>query len=119
MKKLLLVFAVMAFGFAASAQKIATVSQASIFEGKTSGTYVLQLPDQTTVAEVDAAKAYYTGYFTVAYAPGTHLATITLTENAAMNRKVITRFLMALQLETVKVDGKTCPVGEFYETFLK
>lgn len=119
MKKILLVLVVVLAGFAASAQKSAAVSSKSLETGKSTGKYLFAFPADITAKQVDDVKAYYKDYFTVGFNEMKHEATVTLTKNEEMNRRVILRFLSSLGMRNVNVEGTEKTLDEFYENNLK
>jgi hypothetical protein len=118
MKKILLVLVVVLSALTASAQKTAAVSSKALEAGKTTGTYVLVLPADITTADVDRVKEYYKEYFIVTYNEMKHEASLALTKNEAMNKRVVLRFLSALGMDKVKVEGQERTLTEFYENDL-
>lgn len=119
MKKILLALVVVLAVFAASAQKSASITAKALESGKTSGTYVLVLPADITTQQVDDVKGYYKDYFTVNFNQMKHEATIVLTANEPMNKRVILRFLSSLGMRSVNVDGTEKTLEEFYDGYLK
>lgn len=119
MKKILLALVVMLATFAASAQKTASLSAKALESGKSTGTFVFVMPSDITTEQVDKVKGYYTQYFTVNYNQVKHEATLVLTENKEMNKRVILRFLGSLETNTVNVDGKEKSLEEFFNNDLK
>jgi hypothetical protein len=119
MKKILLVLVVVLSAFAASAQKSATATGKSLEAGRTTGTFLLTLPAEVTTAKVDEVKGYYKDFFAINYNETKHEATIVLTKNEAMNRRVILRFLSAVGVRSVAVDGTEKTLDEFYDNDLK
>jgi hypothetical protein len=119
MKKIVLVLVVVLSALAASAQKSASATTKAVETGRTTGTFLLALPADVTSAQVDKVKGYYKEYFAVNYNETKHEATIVLTKNEQMNRRVIIRFLGALGVQAVTVDGKEKTLEEFYEGSLK
>lgn len=119
MKKIFLALVVVLSAFAASAQKSASISSELIETGNTKGKYVFTLAPDVTAAQVDKVKGYYTTYFTVNYSESKHEATITVTNDDEMSRRVILRFLSSLGMNTVNVDGTDKPLDKFYEENLR
>ena len=119
MKKILLVLAVILSAFAASAQKIATVTNESLTRGKASGVYVFTLPADITAAQVKDSENYYTQYFKVNYDEGKHLATITMVQDDAKARHVIERFMVSLQIRTFKMGENDYTFKELYDQYLR
>lgn len=119
MKKILFALVVTLMAFAASAQKSASVTAKALETGKSSGKYVMTLSSDITSAKVDEVKGYYTDYFTVSYDQVKHEATIALTANEPMNKRVILRFLSSLGMRTVNVDGSEKTLEDFYDGYLK
>jgi hypothetical protein len=119
MKKILLALVVMLATFAASAQKSASVSAKALESGKSTGTFVFVLPADVTAKQVDDVKGYYKDYFTVSYNELKHEATVVLTANEAMNKRVILRFLSSVGARTVSVDGSEKTLEDFYDMYLK
>lgn len=119
MKKMLLVLAVIFSAFAASAQKMATVTNESLTKGKTSGVYVFTLPADITTAQVKDSEKYYTQYFKVNYDEGKHLATITMVQNNEKARRVIDRFMSTLQIRTFKVGESDYTFQELFDQYMK
>lgn len=119
MKKILLVLVVVLAGFAASAQKSAAVSSKALETGKTTGKYLFVLPADITSKQVDDVKGYYKDYFTINFNEMKHEATVVLSKNEEMNRRVILRFLSSLGMRTVTVEGTDRTLDEFYENNLK
>jgi len=104
MKKILLVLAVVLSAFAASAQKTVTVTKDALTKSKSSGVYAFVLPADITTEQVEKAKGYYTQYFTVTFDETKHVATLSMIENAAKNRRVMNRFLVTLDVKTFRLD---------------
>jgi hypothetical protein len=119
MKKILLALVVMLATFAASAQKSASLSGKALASGKSTGTFVFVMPSEITTDQVDKVKGYYKQYFTVNFNQAKHEATLVLTENKEMNRRVILRFLGALETNAVNVDGKEKTLEDFFNNDLK
>jgi len=119
MKKILLVLVVVLSALTASAQGTASATSKQLQTARTSGTYVLTLPANITSVNVDKVKGYYKDYFTVNYNEMKHEATIVLSANEEMNRRVIIRFLSALGLHNITIDGQEKTFDQFYEQSLK
>jgi len=119
MKKILLVLVVVLTALAASAQKSASLSAKALETGKTSGTFLFVLPSDVTSQQVDEVKGYYKDYFSVNFDQAKHEATLVLTANEIMNKRVILRFLSSLGVRNVNVGGVEKTLDVFYDTDLK
>jgi hypothetical protein len=119
MKKILLVLVVVLAAFAASAQKSASLSAKALETGKSSGTFLFVLPSDVTSQQIDEVKGYYKDYFSVNFDQAKHEATLVLTANETMNKRVILRFLSSIGVRTVNVDGVEKTLDVFYDTNLK
>lgn len=105
MKKLFLLLTVALSAFAASAQNNAKTTAAALQQAKTTGVYTFRLSDGITADEVAAKSNYYTQYFTTSFDAAKHEATITLTQKEELNRRVMQRLMVGLQVSEVYVDG--------------
>ena len=77
------------------------------------------LTSDVTSAEVTKAAKYYTHYFTVAFNEANHTVTFNMVDNSEKSRMVIARFLSAVKIQSVDVDGKSYVPLELYNTYLK
>lgn len=119
MKKLILITAVVFSAFFAAAQQTATVSSANLTKGKTSGTYVFTLPDAITNEQVEKVKGYYKDYFSVNFDAAKHTATIGLVKNEEVNKRVVNRFMVSLDIRTFAVDGNNLDFDTVFEKYMK
>ena len=119
MRKLILLIAISVSALAASAQNSANVTSTALKQSKSNGVYVYKLSDNITQKEVSAAAKYYEQYFTTAFDAAKHEAKLTLTENADIDKRVMQRFLISLNISEVTVDGKSQPFETVYEAYMK
>lgn len=119
MKKILLILTVVLSSIAATAQETATTTAASLTKGKTSGVFEFALPASVTAEQVEKAKSYYTQYFTVAFDQKSHQAVLTMTKNEPINRRVMHRFLVTLNVQTIKVDSEDYTFDALYDKYLQ
>lgn len=114
---------VLGFSIVGFSQTQATIAnsegKSALVASKTSGEYVFTLPASATEEQVSKSAGYYTDYFTVAYDDASKVANITMVQNNPQSRSIIARFLSAIGVREVAVDGTNLQIGEFFETYLK
>ena len=79
------------------------------------GVFEFTLPETANEEDVSRTANYYTDYFTVDYNHDSKKATITMVDNDAMTRRIITRFLLSNDVKLIDFDGKNYTINEFYE----
>jgi hypothetical protein len=124
MKKLIYItiafFGMASFSLAQEAKEIAkSISASELVKSKSSGVYVLTLPNEVTTEMVEKNVKYYTHYFTVAFNQSSHTATITMIDNQPKNRTVIARFLTACGVRYVSVDKSNLTLEDFMKSYLE
>ena len=119
MKKILLILTVVLSSLAASAQESATSTAVSLNKGKSSGVFEFVLPATVTTEQVEKVQTHYTHYFTVAFDQNTHQATLTMTKNEPINRRVMHRFLASLNVQTIKVDAQEYTFDALFDKYLQ
>lgn len=125
MLKSLLFMSIMVFGFvgfAFSQDKANTAKSSSkvvLAEGKTTGNYIIILPEGANAEQVKKNASYYQSSFTVDYLEKTREVRIKMIQNDDRNRHVIVRFLSACGVQYVAVDGKNLSTEEFFTAYLK
>lgn len=121
MKKLFYVLFVLV-GFATTTiaqESVATTKgKAELVKGKQDGYYEITLPNSVTAEDVAKNSKYYVYYFTVNFDEASKVAKITMVENDSKNRTIIMRFLSALKVDGVNVDGQVIGLEEFKNNFL-
>lgn len=83
------------------------------------GVFEISMPSSVSIDDINKNKEYYTDYFTVDYNDANKLATITMVDDSAKSRRVITRLLLSVGVKEVNVDGKDYTFNDFFNTFLQ
>lgn len=121
MKKLFYVLFVLV-GFATSTiaqESVATTKgKTELVKSKQEGNYEITLPSSVTAEDVAKNSKYYVYYFTVNFDDASKVAKIAMVENDSRNRSIIMRFLSALNVDGVMVDGNKLSLEEFKNNFL-
>lgn len=119
MKKLLVLLVVCFISALSFGQKVAAISKDALAAGKSTGVYSFVMPADVTSAQVESVKGYYKEYYTVAFDAKSHVLTMTLTQNAEMNIRVMNRMMVALEVRDFKVGDTNMTFEELYENYLK
>jgi hypothetical protein len=121
MKKILgLAFGLMIGAFSYG-QSAATFSEnVSNYDKATTTAFHFNLDQSITADAINDNAVYYTDYFTVAATDnnGGHDITITLAQDDEMSRKVIQRYFVSMQVQTISVDGTDVQVLDFMNTYI-
>lgn len=118
MKKLVMLFVLTVASSFAFSQDAAAISVSQLKEAKSKGIFEFTVPENITEEQVNAAKGYYTTYFTVTFDEATDKLKVVLTSNEALNIQVVNRLLVSLNLKSVNVDGKEMTYQEVMEKYL-
>lgn len=86
---------------------------------KSSGTYSFVLPSRVSQDDIDKNMKYYKLYMDAAFNANSHEVLLTLSENSQKNRYVVARFLTALKVTHVKVDGENMVMDAFIKKYLE
>jgi hypothetical protein len=119
MKNLVLLLIATTFGFFGFSQEFASITKDQLKNGKSTGVYEFKLPESIDQAKVDAVKGYYKDYFTVNFDEATDVLKVNLLKNEEVNITVMNRILVALDLRTIKVDGKEMTFQDMKDAYLK
>ncbi len=96
----------------------AAQSKTELAASKSSGKYLITLPDGMTASEVAENSKFYTRIFTISFDEKTDIATITMIENSDKSRHVIVRFLTSCGVQSVLVDGREMILEDFFTNFM-
>jgi hypothetical protein len=107
------------YSFGQTANIAVCSSKSVLIQGKEKGIFEIKMPDDVSKEAVDKYAQYYVNAFKVNFDTKSHVVTINMVDNSSSNRRVILRFLSANQIQNVIVEGKSYPVSDFYEVFLK
>jgi hypothetical protein len=109
-------------GTSAFAQDRSTVATAQsstdLSASKSSGKYLITLPDGMTSDEVAENSKFYTRIFTLSFDEKTDVAAITMIENTDKSRHVIVRFLTSCGVQSILVDGRELMLEDFFSKFM-
>lgn len=109
-------------GTSALAQDRSTVataqSKAELTTSKSSGKYLITLPDGMTSEEVAENSKFYTRIFTISFDEKSDVATITMIENSDKSRHVIVRFLTSCGVQSVLVEGREMMLEDFFTNYM-
>ena len=109
-------------GTSARAQDRSTVataqSKAELTASKSSGKYLITLPDGMTSEEVAENSKFYTRIFTISFDEKSDVATITMIENSDKSRHVIVRFLTSCGVQSVLVEGREMMLEDFFTNYM-
>lgn len=119
MKNTFFTLLLLLFSIGVSAQDKAAISTEAIAKGKSQGVFEFVVPNSVDEAQVAEAAAYYPDYFTVDFDKKKHIVTIKLTKNEEMNKHVIQRFLLSINLEYITIENKQVRVDQLYDAHLK
>lgn len=95
-----------------------TKGKTELVKSKQEGVFEIKFPDNITKEDVDKNTKYYVYYFKVDFDESSKNAVITMVENDSRNRSIIMRFLSALKIDGVMVDGQELTLEEFKNDFL-
>ncbi|MBK7130540.1 MAG: hypothetical protein IPM74_09630 [Crocinitomicaceae bacterium] len=122
MKKILGLIAAVIMTSAAFSQAPVTFTDANAgYDKTTASEFHFSFTSAFTVDQIDKAAVYYTSYFTIvatASADGGVNAVIKLVENSEMSRRVITRFFVSLEIQTISAAGTDHPLDDFMATYI-
>lgn len=105
--------------FAQDRSTVATAqSKTELAASKSSGKYLITLPDGMTANEVAENSKFYTRVFTISFDENTDIATITMIENSDKSRHVIVRFLTSCGVQSVLVDGHEMMLEDFFTNLM-
>jgi hypothetical protein len=105
--------------FAQDRSTVATAqSKSELSLSKSSGKYLITLPDGMTLEEVAESSKFYTRIFTVSFDEKTDVATITMVENSDKSRHVIVRFLTSCGVQSVLVEGREMMLEDFFTNYM-
>ena len=105
--------------FAQDRSTVATAqSKTELSASKSSGKYLITLPDGMTSEEVAENSKFYTRIFTISFDEKTDVATITMIENSDKSRHVIVRFLTSCGVQSVLVEGREMMLEDFFTNYM-
>ncbi len=105
--------------FAQDRSTVATAqSKTELAASKSSGKYLITLPDGMTDTEVAENSKFYTRIFTISFDEKSDVATITMIENSDKARHVIVRFLTSCGVQSVMVDEREMMLEDFFTNFM-
>jgi len=105
--------------FAQERSTVATAqSKTELSASKSSGKYLITLPDGMTASEVAENSKFYTRIFTISFDEKSDVATITMLENTDKSRHVIVRFLTSCGVQSVMVEGREMMLEDFFTNFM-
>ena len=105
--------------FAQERSTVATAqSKTELSASKSSGKYLITLPDGMTASEVAENSKFYTRIFTISFDENSDVATITMIENTDKSRHVIVRFLTSCGVQSILVDGRELMLEDFFSKFM-
>ena len=119
MKKLAMIFVLSLASTFAFSQNSASINEAQLKTGKSSGVYEFTVPESITAEKVEAVKGYYKDYFTVAFNESTDVLKVTLLKNEDANLNVVNRLLVALDLRTISIGGEIMTFQDMKDKYLK
>lgn len=103
------------------ANGIVTYSDAATAaESKTSGVFNFSFDSNYTIEDITKTANYYTNYFTVTPTTSENGidVKISLASDNEMARRVVTRFFVSLEIQSINVNGTEIKLDDFIETYI-
>ena len=123
MKKILILFLILSsISYSQSVSKKYSASSdetTSIISQKEKGEFSFVFPIEIREDQIKKNAAYYTEFFTVNYVSKTKIVTIKMNQNDEQSRHIIKRFLVANNINSIKLNAKEYSVDDFYSTYIK